>query len=222
MFTDILFEENKALWQKYLDHPFITGMEDGSLDIDAFKYYMIQDYHYLMDYTKVFAIGLTKAQTIDDIEYFADAIKGVSWEIDHVHKKYMMRIGITEDEIKKTAPSLTNLGYTSYMLAKASDGDMLNAYIAVLSCSWSYAYIGKIMLNRSPELIDNSIYGEWLAAYSSDEYQRMNDALIDRVNQKCRGLSEVRQCELATIFKVCSEFELKFWDMAYQMNRILI
>ena len=33
------------------------GIGDGSLDQEKFRYYMIQDYLYLIDYTRVFAIG---------------------------------------------------------------------------------------------------------------------------------------------------------------------
>jgi len=53
-FTDVLYDRTKEIWQAYDQHPFIKGIEDGSLAIDKFQFYMIQDYIYLWDYSKLF------------------------------------------------------------------------------------------------------------------------------------------------------------------------
>ena len=55
-----LLDASKDIWAKYHEHPFVKGIADGSLDKEKFKYYMIQDYLYLIDYTKVFAVGAAK------------------------------------------------------------------------------------------------------------------------------------------------------------------
>lgn len=217
--TERLFAENEALWKSYLRHPFIQGMKDGSLDLKAFKYYMIQDYFYLQEYAKVFAIGISKSRTMEDLSFLTGAISNITWETDHVHTKYMARIGISEEELAQTRSALTNLAYTSYMIAKAHEGDVLNAYIAVLSCSWSYAFIGRLVNEECPNLAESNLYGEWVQAYSSEEYQTMNEGLMKLVDQKCAGLSEERMADLCGIFRICSEYEMKFWDMAYTVGK---
>ena len=55
--TERLLEATKEIWDGYNKTPFVKGIADGSLDHEKFKYYMIQDYLYLLDYTKVFSIG---------------------------------------------------------------------------------------------------------------------------------------------------------------------
>lgn len=217
-FTDRLFEENKALWNMYLSHPFIEGMKDGSLPIEAFKYYLIQDYHYLLEYTKVFAIGLSKSKGEKDLVDFSESISNIAWETSEVHKKYMRSIGITEDEIKDSKVSYSNVMYTSYMLAKANDGDEINSLAAVLSCSWSYAFIGQNILKSAPDLTKDNIYGEWVKAYSSKDYDEMNKKLMQTFDKKCEGLSKDRLNEISDIFRICSECEYRFWDMAYTMG----
>lgn len=218
-FTDRLYRENKELWSAYLVHPFIEGMKNATLSIDSFKYYMIQDYHYLIDYTKVFAIGLSKAKTEEYVNYFSNALSNIAWETTNVHRKYMERLGITEEEIDSAKHSFSNTTYTSYMLTKANENDDINALAAVLSCSWSYAFIGKKMLEASPDLVDNNIYGEWVKAYSGDDFQNMNEELMKKFDERCEGLNEERLDELSEIFKVCSECEYRFWDMAYSMGK---
>lgn len=218
-FTDRLFNENKELWESYLNHPFIKGMEKGCLDVEAFKYYMIQDYLYLKEYAKVFAIGISRTSDSDNVRQLSDSMNAITWETENVHTKYMERIGITEKMINNTEASLSNIGYTSYMIAKSYENDVINAFIAVLSCSWSYAYIGEKIMERSPHLAEDNVYGEWLRAYGSDEYQKSNLSLMDRVNELCKDLPEERLKDLCDIFRICSLFEERFWDMSYTMGR---
>ncbi|MBU3158147.1 hypothetical protein LL038_18940 [Clostridium estertheticum] len=57
-FTDYIFEEVKGFWNSYLEHPFIKEIGEGTLDKGKFKNYLIQDYLYLKEYSKVFCVGL--------------------------------------------------------------------------------------------------------------------------------------------------------------------
>ena len=50
------------IWAEYYVHPFVKGIEDGTLDKEKFRYYIKQDYLYLMEYTKVFGIGVEYEQ----------------------------------------------------------------------------------------------------------------------------------------------------------------
>ncbi len=218
-FSERLFNENKEIWEKYLNHPFITEMESGKLDINSFKYYMLQDYLYLFEYTKVFAIGISKTNDTDDINILTQSISAINWELENVHYKYMKKIGITDNEIKNAKADLTNIGYTSYMIAKTYEGDVLNAFAAVLSCSWSYAYIGEIMKERTPEVLKNKNYGDWVKAYCSKEYQESNLKLINYFDKKCENIPNQDKEKLSEIFKTCSLFELRFWDMSYTKGK---
>lgn len=52
--TERLLEAAKEIWKAYNEHPFIKGIEDGTLDRKKFRFYIIQDYLYLEDYAKTF------------------------------------------------------------------------------------------------------------------------------------------------------------------------
>ena len=61
--SERIYERAKALWPRYLTHPFVTEMADGTLPKEKFRYYMVQDYLYLRDYVKIFAAILQKTTT---------------------------------------------------------------------------------------------------------------------------------------------------------------
>ena len=63
-----LLEMSKEIWDKYNKHPFVMGIEDGTLDKEKFRYYIIQDYLYLQEYAKTFAIGIVKAKSLETIK----------------------------------------------------------------------------------------------------------------------------------------------------------
>ena len=117
--TERLLNVSKEIWEAYHEHPFVKGIADGSLDKEKFKYYMIQDYLYLLDYTKVFAIGVAKAKDMEFMKRFANSTHAIlDGEMD-IHRSYMARLGITPEEAEHTKQALDNLSYTSYMLRVA-------------------------------------------------------------------------------------------------------
>ena len=90
--TERLLEATKEIWDGYNETPFVKGIADGSLDHEKFKYYMIQDYLYLLDYTKVFSIGTAKAKNLDAMRLFAGYTHSIlDGEMD-IHRAYMTRL----------------------------------------------------------------------------------------------------------------------------------
>lgn len=99
MLTDELYESVKDIWKGYHEHPFVNGIGDGSLPIEKFRFYMLQDYLYLYDYAKVFALGVVKStepSMIRRFSYFVEDTLGGEMDI---HSGYMERLGITDEEV---------------------------------------------------------------------------------------------------------------------------
>lgn len=51
-FTDRLYQSAAPIWKKCMEHPFVKGIGDGSLPLEKFRYFMLQDYVYLYDYAR--------------------------------------------------------------------------------------------------------------------------------------------------------------------------
>lgn len=219
--SEILFNSVEHIWNSYLTHPFITKMADGTLEIEKFKYYMLQDYVYLKDYIKVFAVGSTKSNEFDEIKFFCDNMYAVLDETYKVHIPYMKRLGITEKDIMNVTPHIDNTSYTKYMLYEGQNGDMLSCLIAILSCSWSYAFISKKIVEKNKSCLENETYGEWFNGYYCKEYQETNEKLIQKVDNLSNNLSQKTIDKLTEIFVNCSIYEAKFWDLAYDSKNYL-
>ena len=100
--TERLLEATKEIWDGYNETPFVKGIADGSLDHEKFKYYMIQDYLYLLDYTKVFSIGTAKAKNLDAMRLFAGYTHSIlDGEMDEYPEWAFFNVGTIDDVIEK-------------------------------------------------------------------------------------------------------------------------
>jgi len=216
-FTDRLHEAAAPVWEKCLKHPFVTGIGDGTLDVEKFKFYILQDYLYLFDYAKVFALGVVKSRNPELMRTFAKNVDAVLGGEMNIHRAYMKRLGITEEQVFAVQPTLDNLSYTNYMLSAASTGTAVEIVAAILACSWSYAEIGQA-LAKIPGALEHPLYGEWIQGYASKEYASANDALIRLMNDLAKDAPEEDLKHLTEIFVHCSRYELNFWDMSWEMR----
>src|SRR5690606_17277878 len=122
LFSERLFQTVEPLWRSYLEHPFVKGIGDGTLPKEKFIHYMKQDYVYLIEYCRVFAIGSAKANDLKTMTMFANLLHGtLNFEMD-LHRQYARKFGISDEELEATKPSATMTSYTSYMISQAQLG----------------------------------------------------------------------------------------------------
>ena len=213
-----LLAATKDIWRQYNKHPFVLGIQNGDLDREKFRFYIVQDYVYLQDYAKTFAIGVAKAKSHETSNLFAKYIEVMNGELN-VHEGFLGRFGVTQEEIDNTPASLDNLSYTSYMLRVAYDEGEAEILAAILSCAYSYEVIAKNMVKNKPDCVNDRFYGEWVVNYISDRYSRDNKVLIDMLNKLTVDYSEKQINHLIDIFTVCSRYELNFWEMAWNLSK---
>ena len=215
--SDRLREAAAPIWEECLKHPFVRGIGDGSLDVKKFQHFMLQDYLYLFDYAKVFAVGVTKAKDPELMRIFSKNVDSILNGEMKIHRAYMARLGITEAQVFAVKPALDNLSYTNYMLSVAHAGGPVEIVASILACSWSYAEIGQA-LAKIPGAAEHEFYGEWIQGYASEEYAATNQALIELMDELAGEVTEDEFKHLSDIFVNCSRYELGFWDMSWEQR----
>ena len=214
--TRRLLEKVRDIWSGYLEHPFVRGIGDGTLDKGKFRFYLKQDYLYLIEYAKVFAIGIAKSDDAEIIRFLSDVIHQIFTSEMNIHRAYMQRFGVTDEEIADTTPSLDNRSYTSYMLRVAYEGGIAEILASILSCALSYEYIAKAIVFEHPQAGAHPFYGEWVSGYASEAYQKNNQRLVECFEAVTGELSKKHFLRCEEIFVTCSLYEAAFWDMAWK------
>ncbi|PWW32094.1 thiaminase/transcriptional activator TenA [Cytobacillus oceanisediminis] len=213
-FSEHLYHKLQPIWRKNHSHPFVKEMGDGTLDPDKFRFYMVQDYLYLIDYSKLFALGAVKATNLEDMGTFSSLLDSTINEEMSLHRQYASRFGISAEELEAAEPSPITLAYTHYMLYSAQNGTLAELVAALLPCMWSYWEIGK-ELNEIPGASEHELYGDWIKMYSSEEFGELATWCIRLMDKAANGKSEEELLKLENIFLNTTRFEYMFWDAAY-------
>ena len=213
--TERLLDASREIWEGYLSHSFVRGLADGSLAVNKFRFYLLQDYLYLFDYAKVFAQGVVKSREPEVMRVFSSYVASILNGEMEIHRGYMARLGITEEQAEAVQPSLSNLSYTAYMRAVAAEEGPAEIMAAVLSCAISYEYIAKWIVKNYPDADKHDFYGEWVRGYASEDYAAENQRLIALMERLSADYTDTQRQHLVDIFVACSRYEAMFWDMAW-------
>lgn len=215
-FTDYLYKEVREIWEAYLKHPFVVGIGEGNLPKEKFKNYLIQDYLYLKEFSKVFAMGMVKADTVWEMKFFHNAAKGALEDETAIHVDYMKKLGVPPIVAEKYPYKIENSSYTSYMQAVALTGGVKEIVMATLPCNWSYNYIGHYLYNNHKDNLDGNYYKEWIEMYADSSFDESLGQWLDYADKLCKDINEEERKKLTEIFIKSSLYEMDFWNMAYE------
>ena len=203
------------LYDAILDHPFLVGLTDGTLDEAAFRFYVIQDARYLDGFARALSIAAARAPQSADVAMFNRHAAGAMEVERSLHEELLGAFGLDASEVRDTPPAPTTLAYTSYLLATAYSGSFAEALGALLPCYWIYWEVGKTLLATGSA---HPLYARWIATYGGEEYgQIVRDvlALTERVGE---GLSASERRAVTERFNLASRYEWMFWDSALKME----
>lgn len=215
-FSRELKARTAKVWEAGYNHPFVQELGAGTLPREAFKFYLLQDYLYLLEYAKVFALAAVKADTEEQMARLIAASHYIlAGEMD-VHRGYMADFGVTQDELRALKPSLYNRTYTANMLAHGLTGGLAEALAAVFPCGWTYADYATRLRKQYADKLEGNFYRTWIENYASAEFAASFEWFFDALDGLVANMDEAGRERIADIFASSVEFEYLFWDMSYK------
>ncbi|MEM6903975.1 MAG: thiaminase II [Pseudomonadota bacterium] len=204
------------VWPAYTRHAFVEGMRDGSLPRAAFIHYLIQDYVFLVHFSRAWALAVAKADTLDEMKAAAATVNALVNHEMQLHIETCAAEGISEAELFNASEEAANLAYTRYVLEAGYSGDFLDLMAALAPCVLGYGEIGARL---AQEATADTPYRSWIEVYAGDEYQQVcrdvgaliDAALIHRLGENYRDLP--RWLQLQARFDKATALEVDFWSM---------
>lgn len=211
---DDLKKSCQAEWQAYIQHSFVQQLGNGSLAPEAFQHYLKQDYLFLIQFARAFALAAYKSPTLSDLRQAKEGLQAiVDVELD-LHINYCREWGISEQELADLPEARATLAYTRYVLDTGNRGDLLDLHVALSPCMVGYGEIAN-WLNSRAETIrgESNPYDAWIAMYESEEFQEAMQAEIGWLNERLADVSPARFKELSRVFSDATRLEIDFWEM---------
>ena len=212
-----LKEKYAHLWRAAVNHPFVNGIGDGALPLDNFRYYMRQDFLFLIDMSRAMAYAAAKSDTLEDMQYFSQSLDATLNGEMSLHAGYCEDLGIEERDLRRTAPAPAMLAYTGHMIRAACQGDPGEAAAAMLPCTWTYAEIGRNLLDRG--LPPNQpLYWRWIEMYGSDEMAKSAERMRAFVDRCAEAAGPPVLARMEAAFELAVRYEWLFWEGALLME----
>ena len=206
-----------SIRQAILAHPFVTGVGDGSLPVEKFRYYVMQDYAYLIEYSRVLALASARAPDLETMGWFAQLLdETLSTEME-LHRTYCAEFGISRQQLEDTRPAPTTIGYTSFLLKVAHQGSFGELVAALLPCQWGYWEIGELLARRG-EHREAPLYSQWIQMYSSAEFTALAQYIRGLADRLGNQAGPVEQEAMTEAYLTSLRFEHLFWDMSYNLE----
>jgi len=215
-FSDVLWSGIEDTYQAILGHPFIAGLTKGTLDRDCFRFYIVQDAHYLREYARALSVAAARAPQERDIAMFAQHASAAIEVERSLHESFFREFGLSDEQVAATPMAPTNLAYTSYLLAVAYGGSFPEALGALLPCYWIYWEVGKALLERGSS---DALYRRWIETYGGEEFAAIVRDVISLTDRLGPELSVSERGLVARHFATTSRYEWMFWDMGYRQER---
>jgi thiaminase/transcriptional activator TenA len=198
--------------------PFNRELADGSLAPQRFQFYLVQDARYLVGFARALAVAAVKAETTEDVAFFADAARESIVVERALHDGYFDRFGMTEADQQAVETSPTCLAYTSYLLAVAQTGGYAELVAALLPCFWVYQHVGtEILAHRRPGA--DHPYLAWIETYADDEFAKAVQTCRDAVDRAADAATGATVERMLAAFTRATEYEWLFWDSAYRQEK---
>lgn len=223
-FADELIKAATPIWDEYYAHSFIQGIIDGSLDKRKFLRYLVQDTLYLKDYAKVYAHAFIKSDNINHLRHIYSDMALIMSDETMTHIYYMKKMGWTENEALSFPCATECRAYLDYMLEIARKGSAAQGVVSVMACAFSYYFIAKYAKEQAllEGTLNGNYYSDWINSYSGEMYEKIYNSSYMLCNEVCGICSETEKKELTNIFLGCCEYELQFWNMAFEDTDIII
>ncbi len=116
--TELLRNQSDDVWRKIINHPFVTELFSGSLPLEKFRFYITQDYNYLITLTRCQALIASKFENPTVMRRVLElALADVTTELEN-YNKLLNALGLSISDVIKVRPSPTNTAYMNFLLTR--------------------------------------------------------------------------------------------------------
>ena len=216
-FTERLRQKAAGIWEAQHEHPFVRGLGDGTLNLERFKFWLRQDYVFLIEYARLLALAVARSPDPETMTRFATLLKETVETEMNLHRAYAAEFEISREQLEREPAAPTTRGYTDFLLRVAATGDFAELVAALLPCLWAFSEIGQRLASQPAP--GDQRYAKWIAMYSSREFADLAQWCRDLLDSLAAGLPERDLQKLEAAFLASSRYEWQFWEMAWKMER---
>jgi thiaminase/transcriptional activator TenA len=205
-----LFGLGRPTLERQLAHPTVRGITAGDLEPALFRAWLVQDYLFLLDYVRLFALAAARAPDTATLGRLVDLAHATFHQELSLHRGYAAEFGLGEADLDGAEKSPVCAAYTDFLLRTAATADFAEVLAALLPCMWGYSELGQAL--AAAGLPAEPRYRHWIETYADPEFAGLASWCADLLDRATEGLSAARLAACERAFLTSLRHELAFWD----------
>jgi hydroxymethylpyrimidine/phosphomethylpyrimidine kinase len=182
---------------------FVRALGDGSLNREAFLWYLAQDALYLRDYSRMLAVASRLAPSTAEQAFWAASAHGAIAAELELHTGW-----IAEEALAAVQPSATTTAYLNHLVNAGASGDYGVLVAALLPCFWMYQDVGTRL---HPLAHAAHPYRSWLDTYADEAFAASTARAIEIVTAVASAADDPARHRMAAAFRASAEHERAFF-----------
>ena len=214
--SERLRKDAGSIWEEIFSHPFVVELYKGTLPIEKFKFYVLQDYNYLATMMRNLSILSSKAESLEAMREVLEIAYLEATSEFRSYDELLTKLGYTIEDAMRVEPTQMNISYGSFLLGTSSLKTFWEGLAAILPCFWTYAEIAEFHKDKLNES-KNNLYSEWASVYLTEPYHD----LVNKIKELLDN-AHIEYEKLKEVFIIASKYEYMYWSMAYDMEEWVI
>ena len=213
--TQELGEKYRDLWTKMVYHPFVVEMGDGTLPVEKFRRYFLQDYVFVRDLVSMTALGISKALDFGASSRLNQFLAGILSPENDLFVRAFRELGVSKEEYSSVSASPTTQAFGDFMVRVGLEGDFEDIVTTLYVTESTYLDWGTRLLEQG-KMPDNPVYREWIEIHGPQVLGELVGWMGDHLDRADIG---GRRPQIEEIFLTALRYEYLFWEAAYREER---
>ena len=207
---------SQPIWRAIQNHPFLAELHQGTLSLDRFTYFILQDYVYLLDFAQVLCQGGAKSPDLETLALFCRHALGAVEVERTFHASFGNSLGLSRKELDEVPKGPITQAYIAHLQSVARSGSLGEIVAAILPCYWIYGEVGRRLYRNRP--LKPKVYRQWIETYASEAFWRPVREQIQLMNRLGKTAGTGERKVMTAHFILSSRYEFMFWEQAYRLD----
>ena len=191
-------------------HPFVTEMGDGTLPVEKFRTYFLQDYVFVRDLVSMTALGISKAPDFEGANVLNRFLTGILDPENDLFVRAFREIGVSEQEYSSAEASPTTQAFGDFIMRTGLEGDFDDIATVLYVTEGTYLDWGTRLIEQGSRP-DNRIYREWIEIHGPQVLGELVAWLGNHLDRTGGCLSRID-----SVFHAALRYEYLFWEAVYR------
>jgi thiaminase/transcriptional activator TenA len=210
--SNVIRTEHAAAWERVVAHPLVLALGDGTLPIDKFRTYFVQDYIFVKDLVAMMGLAIAKSPDLASASAPINRfLEGVLNPENDLFVRALRQLDATEDELTAAVASPATQGFVDFLTRVGHEGtfDEIVTVLYVTEGTYLDWATRLIEAGRVPE---NPFYKEWIDLHGPEA---LGDIVAWLGGYLDAIPAERRSDRTDWLARTALSYELMFWEQAY-------